>query len=69
MYENFAMTLPEETKCLLICDRGALDNKAYIDAEGFAQILKESVVFPAHGPPVNTIFVILLMIPSSSYSY
>lgn len=42
MYENFAMTLPEETKCLLICDRGALDNKAYIDAEGFAQILKES---------------------------
>lgn len=42
MYENFAMTLPEETKCLLVCDRGALDNKAYIDQEGFAQILKES---------------------------
>ena len=42
MYENFAATLPEETKCLLVCDRGALDNKAYIDADGFAQILKES---------------------------
>ncbi len=42
MYENFAAILPEETKCLLVCDRGALDNKAYIDADGFAQILKES---------------------------
>lgn len=41
MYENFAATLPEDTKCLLICDRGVLDNKAYIDREGFDQILKE----------------------------
>ncbi len=41
MYESFAMTLPDDTKCLLICDRGVLDNKAYIDREGFEQILKE----------------------------
>lgn len=42
MYESFALTLPEDTKCLLICDRGVLDNKAYIDSDGFNQILKES---------------------------
>ncbi len=41
MYENFANTLPENTKCLLVCDRGALDNKAYIDKDSFAKILEE----------------------------
>lgn len=41
MYEGFAATLPEDTRCLLVCDRGALDNKAYIEKEGFEQILKE----------------------------
>ncbi len=41
MYERFVVTLPEDTKCLLICDREVLDNKAYIDAEGFEQILKD----------------------------
>ena len=41
MYERFVVTLPEDTKCLLICDREVLDNKAYIDAEEFEQILKD----------------------------
>lgn len=41
MYERYALSLPEETKCLIVCDRGALDNKAYIDSEEFARILEE----------------------------
>lgn len=41
MYERFALTFPQNTKCLFVCDRGALDNKAYIEKEQFQQILDE----------------------------
>lgn len=41
MYERFALTLSSKTKSLLICDRGTLDNKAYLDVAEFYRILDE----------------------------
>lgn len=41
MYENLAKTLPDDTKCIIVCDRGALDNKAYIEKAEFDKILEE----------------------------
>ncbi len=38
IFEQGACSMPDE-KILLICDRGALDNKAYMTAEEFAQVL------------------------------
>ena len=35
-----AQTMPAE-KVLIVCDRGAIDNKAYMQAEEFAQILSD----------------------------
>ncbi len=44
MYEKLAETLPDGTKCIIVCDRGAMDNKAYIDKEGFEKILEELII-------------------------
>lgn len=39
IFEQGARTMPVE-KILLVCDRGALDNKAYMNDEEFAQVLR-----------------------------
>ncbi|MBO5286918.1 MAG: AAA family ATPase [Clostridia bacterium] len=40
VFEDAGRTMDTE-KLLIVCDRGALDNKAYIDDEGFNAILSE----------------------------
>ncbi|MBQ4269836.1 MAG: ATP-binding protein [Clostridia bacterium] len=40
IFEKAARTMPKE-KILIVCDRGTLDNKAYMTAEEFAFVLKE----------------------------
>ncbi len=42
VYEQAIAMLPEEEKCVLLYDRGLLDNKAYITEEQFQAICKES---------------------------
>ena len=39
LFEQAASTMPEE-KILIICDRGVMDNKAYMTEEEFAEIMK-----------------------------
>ena len=41
VYEQAVKSLPPKQKCVIICDRGIMDNKAYINSEQFAAILKE----------------------------
>ena len=41
IYEQAAKLLPEDLKCVLIYDRGIMDNKAYITAQEFDKITKE----------------------------
>ncbi len=41
VYEKAVASLPEKDKCVIIYDRGAMDNKAYIGQNKFSQLLKE----------------------------
>ena len=41
LYQKAIKLLPEDTKCFIICDRGVLDNQAYITTEQFNQLIKE----------------------------
>lgn len=41
VYEKAVMSLPEDDKCVIIYDRGVIDNKAYIGQNKFSQLLKE----------------------------
>ena len=42
MYEAAALSLPEEEQCIIIYDRGVIDNKAYIGQELFTRLLDDS---------------------------
>ncbi len=39
LFHQAATTMPEE-KILIVCDRGALDNRAYMNDEEFSEVLK-----------------------------
>lgn len=41
IYEKAVSSLPEKDKCVIIYDRGAMDNKAYIGKNKFEQLFKE----------------------------
>ena len=40
-YQQAIKLLDKDTKCIIICDRGALDNQAYITKEQFNEVIKE----------------------------
>ena len=40
MFENCAKELPDE-KILIVCDRGALDNKAYLSSDDFNKLMEK----------------------------
>lgn len=41
LYEQSVLNFSENTKCIIVYDRGLLDNKAYINQEKFTKILKK----------------------------
>lgn len=43
-YKDIIEKLPAETKCVILLDRGAIDNKAYLGQELFDKLLKENNV-------------------------
>jgi nucleoside-triphosphatase THEP1/CYTH domain-containing protein len=44
IYENAAMSISDDKKCVILYDRGAMDNKAYINQEQFTELLKRQKV-------------------------
>lgn len=40
-YENACQLLPADTKCVIIYDRGVMDNAAYVESQQFDNILKD----------------------------
>lgn len=40
LYETAVSELPDNEECVIICDRGVLDNKAYIGQQKFTNLLK-----------------------------
>ena len=40
-YQQAIKLLDKDTKCIIICDRGALDNQEYITKEQFNEVIKE----------------------------
>ena len=41
IYDEAALSLPEEEKCVIVYDRGVMDNKAYVKDNEFKEILKK----------------------------
>jgi thymidylate kinase len=41
LYETAVSELPDDEECVIICDRGVLDNKAYIGQEKFTDLLEK----------------------------
>ncbi|MDD2203388.1 MAG: AAA family ATPase [Bacilli bacterium] len=39
IYENAAMSIPNNKKCVILYDRGVMDNKAYLDQQKFIELL------------------------------
>ena len=43
-YKEIVLKMPEETKCILLTDRGVIDNKAYLGQELFDKLLEQNGV-------------------------
>ena len=43
-YKDIVSKLPEDTKCIILSDRGVIDNKAYLGQELFDKLLEENNV-------------------------
>ena len=43
-YKNIMAKLPDDAKCIILCDRGVIDNKAYLGQELFDKLLEENNV-------------------------
>lgn len=43
-YQDIVSKMPEDTKCILVSDRGVIDNKAYLGQELFDKLLKANDV-------------------------
>lgn len=43
-YKDIVKKLPKETKCILLSDRGVIDNKAYLGEELFQKLLQENTI-------------------------
>lgn len=43
-YKEIVSKMPEETKCILLADRGVIDNKAYLGQELFDKLLEQNNV-------------------------
>lgn len=41
-YFDIIKKLPEDTKCIILADRGILDSRAYLGAELFSQLVKQN---------------------------
>lgn len=43
-YKDIMSKLPDDAKCIILCDRGVIDNKAYLGQELFDKLLEENSV-------------------------
>ena len=43
-YKDIMTKLPDDAKCIILCDRGVIDNKAYLGQELFDKLLEENGV-------------------------
>lgn len=46
-YKEIVSKMPEDTKCILLADRGVIDNKAYLGQELFDKLLEQNDVVEA----------------------